>query len=260
MSTASRLEIVQIEALWERVAATLRRAIVLGEFAPGDRLKEPSLAKRFGVSRLPIREAITQLEREGLVRSEPRRGAYVVGVTQQDIADIYECRLTLETLAIQRTAMRITPEEAADLYRDIEEMEEGVASGRVGAFAAADMSFHRALIVLSGNRALRSAWEPLAPLIETTLDIADTSVDDISRAVSGHRPIVASLEQHDPATAKALLYDHLTGGQGVTLGAILSRTVTPAKRKKPAAPRRGGVQQPGGTAIPVRLGADRLST
>lgn len=237
MVTAGRLEIVQIEALWERVAATLRRAIVLGEFAPGTRLKEPSLAKRFGVSRLPIREAITQLEREGLVRSEPRRGAYVVGVTQQDIVDIYECRLTLEMLAIQQAAVRVTPEEAADLYRDIDEMEEGVASGRIGAFAAADMSFHRTLIVLSGNRALRSAWEPLAPLIETTLDIADTSVEDISKAVAGHRPIVSALEQHEPATAKALLYEHLTGGQGITLGAILSKATAPVKRKRAAASR-----------------------
>ncbi len=255
MLSATRLEIVHVQALWERVAATLRRAIVLGEFAPGDRLKEPSLAKQFGVSRLPIREAITQLEREGLVRSEPRRGAYAVGVTQQDIADIYECRLTLETLAIQRAAMRVTPDEAADLYRDIAEMEDGVSTGRVGAFAAADMEFHRALIVLSGNRALRSAWEPLAPLIETTLDIADTSVEDIFKAIAGHRPIVEALERHDPATAKALLYDHLAGGEGITLAAILSKAIAPSKRKR-ATPRQGAAQHPAGPALTVRAASD----
>jgi len=260
MLTASKLEIVQVEALWERVAATLRRAIVLSEFAPGDRLKEPSLAKQFGVSRLPIREAITQLEREGLVRSEPRRGAYVVGVTQQDIADIYECRLALETLAIQRTATRITPEEVAELYRDIDEMEEGVSSGRVEAFAAADMAFHRSLIVLSGNRALRSAWEPLAPLIETTLTIADTSVEDIVTAVSGHRPLVRSLEQHEPATAKALLYDHLVGAQGITLGAMFSRAAAPAKRKRMPGSGRAADQQPAGSAFATGAGAGRQHT
>ena len=253
MVTASRLEVVQVDALWERVAATLRRAIVLDEFASGDRLKEPSLAKRFGVSRLPIREAITQLEREGLVRSEPRRGAYVVGVTQQDIVDIYECRLTLELLAIQRAAMRITSDEVAAMYHDVDEMEAGVSSGRVGAFAAADMEFHRALLVLSGNRALRSAWEPLAPLIETTLEIAHTSVEDIAKAVSGHRPIVAALEEHDPETAKALLYEHLTGGQAITLGAMRSRSAAPARRKRTVASRRLAAQQPGGTALAVRL-------
>jgi GntR family transcriptional regulator of gluconate operon len=234
MMSVRSLEIVQVEALWERVAATMRRAIVLGEFAPGDRLKEPFLAERFGVSRLPIREAITQLEREGLVRSEPRRGAYVIGVTQQDIADIYECRLTLETLGIQRTATRISPNEVAELYRDIEVMEDGVASGRMEAFAASDMAFHRALIVLSGNRALSSAWEPLAPLIETTLGIANASVDDISKAVAGHRPIVRALEEHDVEGAKALLHEHLTGGQWITLGAIGGSAATPAQYKTAA--------------------------
>jgi DNA-binding GntR family transcriptional regulator len=222
----------------------LRRAIVLGEYAPGDHLAGPSLASQFGVSRLPVREAIAQLEREGLVRSEPRHGAYVIGVTQEDIADIYECRLTLETLAIERAATRITAAQVADLYRAIDEMEEGVTVGRAGAFASADMAFHRALVVLSGSRALRSAWEPLAPLIETTLDIADTTAEgmDVFTAVSGHRPIVAALEQGKSATAKGLLYDHLTGGQGITLGAIFSRTVGATKRKGKGARRRAPVQ------------------
>jgi GntR family transcriptional regulator of gluconate operon len=248
MVSASSLEIVQVEPLWERVAATMRRAIVLGELAPGDRLKEPFLAGRFGVSRLPIREAITQLEREGLVRSEPRRGAYVVGVTQQDIADIYECRLTLETLAIQRAAARITTEEAAGLYRGIDQMGEEVATGRMGAFATADVAFHRALIVLSGNRAVRSAWEPLAPLIETTLSIADTTVEDIVKAVSGHRPIVRALEQHDAAAGMALLHDHLTSGQWITIGAIVSRPSAPPKRK--AAGKQSGAHLPRAGAAP----------
>jgi GntR family transcriptional regulator, gluconate operon transcriptional repressor len=248
MVSASSLEMVQVEPLWERVAATMRRAIVLGELAPGDRLKEPFLAERFGVSRLPIREAITQLEREGLVRSEPRRGAYVVGVTEQDIADIYECRLTLETLAIQRAAGRITPEAAADLYRDIEQMGEEVAAGRMGAFATADMAFHRALIAISANRAVRSAWEPLAPLIETTLGIADASVADIAAAVSGHRPIVQALERHDAATAVALLHEHLTTGQSITMGAIAGRPIAPPKRK--AAGRKDGAKGLHAGALP----------
>src|SRR5579871_6458237 len=103
MSVGMRsMEIVQTEALWAHVAAALRRSIVLGDLEQGSHLKEPLLAQRFGVSRLPIREAITQLEREGLVRVEPRRGAFVVGITEQGIKDIYDCRLLLETFALRR--------------------------------------------------------------------------------------------------------------------------------------------------------------
>src|SRR5262245_7847594 len=105
----------QADALWQRVIAALRRAIVLGELAPNVHLKEPLLAQRFGVSRLPVREALVQLEREGLVRVEPRRGAFVLGVTAQDISDIYECRHILETCGIQRTAALADAQAVASL-------------------------------------------------------------------------------------------------------------------------------------------------
>src|SRR6185312_14590413 len=108
-------EIVQSEALWERVVAALRRAIIVGELEPGSHLKEPVLAARFGVSRLPIREAIAQLDHEGLVRIEPRRGAFVIGLTEHDISDIYECRLMLELAAVRRAAPRIDADGIADL-------------------------------------------------------------------------------------------------------------------------------------------------
>src|SRR5579862_412788 len=115
MMDTLRVEVVQSEALWERVVAALRRAIVIGELQPGAHLKEPLLAQRFGVSRLPVREAIAQLDREGLVRIEPRRGAFVIGVTEEDISDVYECRLMLETVAVRRTALRIDAQTLADL-------------------------------------------------------------------------------------------------------------------------------------------------
>ncbi|MDB5057498.1 MAG: transcriptional regulator, GntR family, partial [Chloroflexi bacterium] len=76
----------------------------MGELAHGSHLKEPSLAQRFGVSRLPIREAIAQLDREGLVEILPRRGAFVIGITDQDVSDIYECRTMIELAAVRRVA------------------------------------------------------------------------------------------------------------------------------------------------------------
>src|SRR5437588_11613580 len=110
------------EALWQRVAQALRQAIVLGHLEQGVHLKEPALAQRFGVSRLPVREAIAQLEREGLVRIEPRRGAFVIGVTEEDISDIYACRLMLETEAVRRAARRVTPDALAELEKHVDQM------------------------------------------------------------------------------------------------------------------------------------------
>lgn len=217
-----RIEAVKPEALWQRVVEAMRRAIVVGELAPGAHLKEPALAEMFGVSRLPVREAIAHLEREGLVRIEPRRGAYVVGVTEQDIHDVYECRLVLETYAIERAARRIDAQDVADLNALIAQMEAAMAAGQVQSVATSDMAFHRRIISLSGNRALLHAWEPLAPLIETALSIAEATVPDLPLAVHGHHGIVAALARRDGTAAAALLRDHLPGGEKLVHDAIRS--------------------------------------
>ena len=216
------LDVVRSEALWERVVTAMRRAIVMGELVPGSHLKEPVLAQRFGVSRLPIREAIARLEREGLVRIAPRRGAFVLGVTEQDISDIYECRLMLESHAIRRAAGRIDEQGTASLQAFIDQMDAAVVSGQLQFMAASDMAFHRLIIVVSGNRAVLNAWEPLAPLIEAILGIADANCPDLPVAVDGHRSITRALEQHDADAAEALLHEHLAGGENLVHNAIRS--------------------------------------
>jgi len=219
-SNVSQIDMVKPEALWQRVVEAMRRAIVVGELHPGVHLKELALAERFGVSRLPIREAIAQLEREGLVRIEPRRGAYVVGLTTQDIHDIYECRVLLESCALRRAATRVTEQDIARLKTFIAQMEAGVAAGQVQLVAAMDMNFHRLLITLSGNRALANAWEPVAPLIEAALGIADANVPDLPGAVHGHYSIAQALEQHDADAAITALAAHLPGGERLVHEAI----------------------------------------
>lgn len=219
---AWRVEVVQSEALWERVVSALRRAILMGELTPDTHLKEPLLAQRFGVSRLPIREAIAQLDREGLVRLEPRRGAFVIGVSDQDISDIYECRMLLEMGAIRRAAARVDDQALAELEDYVTAMDAAVTNSQPQALATADMAFHRRLVTLSGNRALVNAWAPVAPLIETILGISDATCasTDLPEAVHGHRKIIRALAQHDAAGTEDLLRAHLAGGERLVHEAI----------------------------------------
>ena len=90
-----------------RVSEELREAILSGEFGPGERLRTASLAKRFGSSRTPVREALVQLEGEGLVDIEPRRGALVRSFASSDLIDLYEIRALLEPAAAARAALRV---------------------------------------------------------------------------------------------------------------------------------------------------------
>lgn len=105
-----RLNMDEYLPLREVVFKTLRNAIVHGEFEPGERLMEVTLAKRLGVSRTPVREAMRMLELEGLVVMIPRRGAEVARITTKDLSDALEIRMALEDLAAGLACKRIDDE------------------------------------------------------------------------------------------------------------------------------------------------------
>ena len=109
--------------LREVVFNTLRQAILKGELKPGERLMEIALAEKLGVSRTPIREAMRKLELEGLVVMVPRRGAQVANITEKDLNDVLEVRITLENMAIEKACANMTDadirklEQAAEVFQ-----------------------------------------------------------------------------------------------------------------------------------------------
>src|SRR5947209_19844623 len=104
------------------IALRLRTAILHGYFGPDERLREEALAKSMGVSRGPIREAFSQLEREGLVVIQRNRGTYVARLTREDAEEIYSLRRVLERLAVQRAVAHITPAQIEAMQRIVDMM------------------------------------------------------------------------------------------------------------------------------------------
>jgi DNA-binding GntR family transcriptional regulator len=205
--------VVQQDALGERVAQALRRAIILRELAPGLRITEPALAERFGVSRLPVRDALAQLEHEGLVRTEPRRGAFVVGFSEADLTGLYECRRLLESHAVRRLAEGNGAAVCTQLRAVADDMQAEMAAGSTARVAACDLRFHRLLVALSGNRMLLTAWEPLTGLIATIVSITDLLITDLRSAVGSHHTLIEALEAHDVENALSLMDAHLRDGE-----------------------------------------------
>jgi DNA-binding GntR family transcriptional regulator len=144
--------------LRDKVVAELRRRIIECDYAPGHRLTEERLADDFGVSRNPVREAIRVLEREGFLVALPRRGAVVASVSVQDVEDIFDVRLSLEVLAAQLAAQRITPGAAATLERLVAEAD--TAQG-VNDLSRLNTEFHGEICRLSGNVLLAGMMESL---------------------------------------------------------------------------------------------------
>ena len=123
--------------LREVVFNTLRQAILKGELKPGERLMEIALAEKLGVSRTPIREAMRKLELEGLVVMIPRRGAQVANITEKDLNDVLEVRITLENMAIEKACANMTDadirklEQAAEVLQVLNNLREQIYRYRV---------------------------------------------------------------------------------------------------------------------------------
>ena len=133
---------------------TLRQAILKGELKPGERLMEIQLAKRLGVSRTPVREAIRKLELEGLVLMVPRKGAEVADITQQDLEDVLEVRAALEELAVKNACDNITEEQIQELKKAAADFKEALEGTDLIACAEADMRFHEITYAATNNRRL----------------------------------------------------------------------------------------------------------
>lgn len=218
-----RPETLRHSALWESTLDSLRLAILRGELPPGAQLVEVDLAARLGVSRGPVREALRRLELEGLVDNQPRRGAFVVGMTERDVHEIYSLRIVLETFAIELAALRSTGEGVARLRHHIEEMREGLRQARHHVIAEHDMAFHRQLIDMADHRRLLAVWTIVAVPVHALLSVADTVYTDMPTAIEQHGLLVDAIERHDPAHASSLLREHLLSGEQIVLNVVRGR-------------------------------------
>ena len=133
---------------------TIRKAITTGELKPGERLMEVTLAKKMGVSRTPVREAIRRLEIEGLVKMTPRKGAYVANLTIKDIIDVLEIRASLDSLATALSAQRATQNDIRELKQIHNQFEKVVKAENLQGSIKRDVEFHEVIYRSSGNEKL----------------------------------------------------------------------------------------------------------
>lgn len=154
MEDELKVNINEYLPLRDVVFNTLRQAILKGELEPGERLMEIQLAKRLGVSRTPIREAIRKLELEGLVTMVPRKGAEVAKITEKNLRDVLEVRKALEELAVQLACDRMTEGQLQELKDVLEEFKESIKTKEPTTITEVDVKFHDVIFMSTGNQRL----------------------------------------------------------------------------------------------------------
>ena len=196
-------------SLGSRVFHMIRENILSGKYKKDEELKEKTIGEELGVSRTPVREALRQLELEGLVTIIPNKGAYVVGISQEDIKDIYEIRCRLEGLCARWAAKNITPEQLDELEENIFLSDFHARKGNAEQLVELDNKFHEVLYTASNSRELRHVLSDFHHYVQRVRRI---TLADGHRAVDSneeHRKIVEALKQHDADLAEKLANQHI---------------------------------------------------
>lgn len=193
--------------LAEKAYETLHAAIISGALRPGARLPIEELAEHLQMSPMPIREAVRRLDAAGLVENVPHRGARVRELSVIDLAEVYEVRLALETLAIRRAAARLTGAQAAHARQSLEELENMADDASVGT-SMAHAKFHFAFYDAAESawllRLIRPAWQ-----VSERYALEWPQVRRLEARADEHREILAACEAHNPDRAAEALHDHL---------------------------------------------------
>jgi DNA-binding GntR family transcriptional regulator len=224
----------------------IRGKLALGQWAAGSELSEPMLAEMLGISRTPVREALQQLEVEGLVERTPRRSTYVRTPDRRDILDLYELREALEVYAVSVAAVKRTPEhlerlrllahEISEVYAQFHQNNgRALSDAQLRRLLAVDMGFHLVLIQATGNRHLMKI-------------VGDSHVmsrvfgaprgEHHLKMVRGnhqvHRDIYEAVERSQPARARELTEQHIRQSLKITLEYFESKKLPPVAEQAPS--------------------------
>ena len=204
MVTSNRMS----ETISERLLAAIRRDIVLGDLAPGSRLRVDELSKRYGTSHIPVREALLQLAGERLVRLEPHKGAVLRTVTPKFVADIHDTRAAIESLLIRRATEKITSAELEDLERLCEAHAAAATTGNDIALSETNKAFHRHIAQVADNPEasyiLDQGWDLVISLRHRFAQTPERIADIVRQ----HRSIVAAVRARDIDQAVCAVQDH----------------------------------------------------
>jgi DNA-binding GntR family transcriptional regulator len=247
--------LTQAPTMTESIARALRQAILDGSLVGGSTIRQEEVARKFGVSRVPIREALLKLEGEGLVETQPRRGVVVTSLSQTGFEEILDMRIALESLAIEQAVKRFTPADARAAMQIVEEARAGMrasASPDLGKeiesrWGDLNWEFHRRLYAPAARPRLLASIENLQQLFARHLrariaskndsppvasrkamrEDAKANLQEWAAVIDEHEQMVVACARHDAPAAIKVLRHHISD-HGTELVQRLRETLVPS--------------------------------
>jgi DNA-binding GntR family transcriptional regulator len=202
--------LIETQPLPEIIYSWLRERILNGGLAPGAVLRQESLAKRFGVSRVPIREAMSRLQAEGLITLRPRRGFAVTSLNRSEIVEIFELRMVVEEHAVSVATRLRDAADVVEVGAILAEMEtlDPKSATYLSTWAAANRNFHARLVSSARRQRLTDTVLNLSDAVEPYIRIESHFTGEVHDAEHEHRAIFEAFKAGDVETAGRLSHEH----------------------------------------------------
>ena len=231
------ITLLQRSSLTTVVQQEIERAILAGEYEPGSKLVEATLAEKMGVSRGPVREAFRMLEEAGLVRNEKNRGVFVRDIPIDEAVEIFDLRAAMDELVGRQLAKNIRPEQVKVLKGIVDDMQKSVKSEDAHRYHLQNLHFHDQLVDMAGNRKLVEIYRKLIKELSLfrRLNLADGWLMPIS--ANEHRQIVKAIASGDADAAGRAMFKHVMESKERTIENDVRRR-TPLQGQPPKPVRR----------------------
>jgi len=202
-------DVPKFASLRDRVFNQLQNDILNGLYEPGESLIESKLSEELGVSRTPIREAIRQLELEGLVKTVPNKGAVVSGISKKDIEDIYTIRMLIEGLAARWAAEKITPKELKELQEAVDLEEFYTNKNDTEQLLKFDTRFHDIIYKACKSKPLMHMLSTFHHYVQKARSISMSSPERAKQVLREHKAILQAIIERDGDKAEKLSTEHV---------------------------------------------------
>ena len=203
------IPISRAKSLKEQAYDKLKTLIITGALEPGALHNEKRLAEALGVSRTPVREALLELSREGMVAFVPGKGVEICKLTEQQVREVFEIRRIIEGYIIKKIAARLTDADVAEIDKNINNQEKMLSTPERPAFIEYDKQFHLYLASKIGNKQIESILDNLRDQMHL---MGIRAIEDDSRmkqVIDEHRAIFSGLKERNPQKAFDALINHL---------------------------------------------------
>lgn len=198
-----------VAKLSQQALEQIRARIVDGTLALGEAISETSLAASLQVSKTPVREALQELKREGLVQIFPKRGTFVFEASPELVRELSDFRLVLETAALERVMVEAWGQLVDHLEPIVAEMNEAIARSDFARYRLLDAALHRGIVRFCGNAFLRDAHAAIEFRVQALRTRLSTDAENNNRTMTEHRSLIAAIADRDTPGALDILRHHI---------------------------------------------------